>query len=592
MNSEILPRDNFTVEYLVIGMYFIFMMFTGLAFRKFIHNFSDYFRSGCRGTWWLVGGSIFMASFSAWTFTGAAGVAYTSGITVAVIFLANTAGYLINWLITAPLFRQMRATTFPEVIGERFDPLTAQFYVWISVIPGLLMSALTLLGVAVFTSAIFGFNINVLIIVLGIIVILYSLVAGTWSVMATDFLQALILLPMALLITVLSLQLVGGVSGLLEMLRERQLDNMLSLVDSSPGSKFSPSWAAAMVLFVLITYNSMGSALKYFSCKDGREARWAAGLAGLLMLLGAVLWFIPPMVARLQFSHLIESGQITENISQPAEASYAIIALQVLPGGLVGLIVVSMFSATITSLDTQLNQFAAMMTQDVYKPLFRMRHVSEKEMLIVGQIASVVVGVFIIFISLMMSRQSGKGLFDYMLTFGSLFGTPMVVPMFLVFFLKKTPSWSALFSVCCAAVFSFLGWRGGWSYERSVFTIFAVGAVSFALTSLFWRYCSKTYQERVAGFYRKMYTPVDFEKEIGQANDAFQLRLVGYVALAIAGFIVLLSLLPNELSGRLQILSIAGMIGVFALAMIFAPRLNQWRTSRRSGTRPDKRMNP
>lgn len=574
MNPDSLQSGGFTLEYIVMGMYFIFMMVTGLAFRKFINNFGDYFRSGCRGTWWLVGGSVFMASFTAWTFTGAAGVAYASGISVAVIFLANTAGYFLNWLITAPLFRQMRATTFPEVIKERFDTITAQFSIWISIVPGLLMNALTLLGVAVFTSAVFGFNMTLLIVVLGIVVILYSLVAGTWSIMATDFLQALILMPMALLITILSLKAVGGLSGLLEMIRAREMNDMLRLVDSSPGSKFTSSWAAAMVLFVLVAYNSMGSALKYFACKDGREARKAAALAGILMLFGAVLWFIPPIVARLQFSHLVESGKIAQNIAQPAEASYAIISLQLLPRGLVGLIVVAMFSATITSLDTQLNSFAAMMTQDVYKPYIHPR-ASEREMLLVGQIVTIGVGVLIIIFSLHMARQTGRGLFDYMLKFGSLFGTPTIVPMFMAFFLRKTPPWSALVSICYAAVFSLFAWWGNFSYARSVFTIFTAGAISFAFTSFFWRYSSPAYKERVAAFYRKMFTPVDFEKEVGHANDLSQLRIVGYVALAIAVFIGLLGLLPNGLDARLQILSIAGMIALFGAIMAIVPVLKK-----------------
>jgi len=128
------------IEYLVIAAYLLFMIVTGVAFRRYISNFSDFFRSGCRGTWWLVGGSVFMASFSAWTFTGAAGVAYASGISVAVIFLANALGYFLNFALTAPLFRQMRATTFPEVITQRFDAATQQFYIWIGVVPGILMA--------------------------------------------------------------------------------------------------------------------------------------------------------------------------------------------------------------------------------------------------------------------------------------------------------------------------------------------------------------------------------------------------------------------------------------------------------------------
>ena len=142
----------------------------------------------------------------------------------------------MNMLITAPLFRQMRATTFPEIITQRFDRTTQQFYVWISVVPGILMAGLTLLGVSVFTSAVFGFSISSLVIFLGILVILYSVIAGSWSVMATDFLQALILMPLALLITFLSLQSIGGISGLLEQIQQQKLARYVAVC--RPGTRF------------------------------------------------------------------------------------------------------------------------------------------------------------------------------------------------------------------------------------------------------------------------------------------------------------------------------------------------------------------
>lgn len=573
-----MDNTNLT-EYFVIAAYLLFMIVTGVAFRRYISNFSDFFRSGCRGTWWLVGGSVFMASFSAWTFTGAAGVAYASGISVAVIFLANALGYFLNFALTAPLFRQMRATTFPEVITQRFDAATQQFYIWIGVVPGILMAGLTLLGVAVFTSAVFGFNIQFLIVFLGVIVIFYSVIAGSWSVMATDFLQALILMPLAVLITYLSLQSIGGPSAMFQEIRAQDLPDLLRFVDQRPDSQFTLGYALAMFAFVLVSYNSIGSAAKYFACKDGGEARKAAALAGILMLLGAALWFIPPIVARLQFSSLVG----IQKIPVPSDAAYAVIAMKLLPAGLSGLIVVAMFAATITSLDTQINQFAAIITQDVYQPL--RKKASEKEILWVGQIASLLTGALIIATAFFLSKKDGKGLFDYMMQFGSLFGTPMVIPMFLAFFIRKVPRWSAIASIAYSSIFSFLAWWGGYSYEETVFSILLAGSIAFILPMVLWDTAHPSYKKKVEEFYKKMHTPVDFEKEVGNANDSSQLKIVGFVALSIGVFIALLAALPNPLAGRLQILFIAGSIVLFALGMLISARL---RDQREKGSSNDK----
>jgi len=559
------------IEYLVIGMYFIFMIVTGLLFRRLNRNFSDYFRSGCRGTWWLVGASVFMSSFTAWSFTGAAGAAYESGISVAVIFLANTFGYFINYLITAKYFRQMRATTGPEIILERFDLGTQQFYVWVGLLPGLMMSSLTLWGTALFASAVFGYNLQFLIMLIGIVVVFYSVIGGSWGVMANDYLQALILVPMSILMAYLSLRYIGGIGNLIHEVHRQNLPGLLTFVKTNQGSQFTPGWIAAMFCFVLIAYNSAGSATKYFACKDGNEARKAALLSCVLMLLGSCLWFIPPIVARLQYSGVIESAKII-GISKAGEASYALLAVKLLPVGLSGMIVVTMFASTMSALAPGLNHNAAIFTQDFYQSIIHPK-ANQREIFIVGQISTAICGVLIIAFAVYFSKVKGEGLFEYMLKWGSLFGTPMAIPLFLMLFVKKTPPRSAVISILYSFIMSILAYFYHWSYAITVFSIIGIGTLSFLITKWEWKNTSQEDKKRIEGFYTKMHTPVDFHKEIGKPNDPGQLKLVGYVSLTIGLFISALSFVPNPFYGRLQILFVAGFIIGFASLMIITGNL-------------------
>ena len=129
---------NNPLEFTVIGIYLLFLLGIGFVFRKFNSNVSDYFRNGCRGTWWLVGTSSFMMGISAYTFTGAAGVAYEAGWSIMILYMANVLGLLVNYLWFAVRFRQMRATTSPEVIRRRFNQSTEQFYSWLSLPLGII----------------------------------------------------------------------------------------------------------------------------------------------------------------------------------------------------------------------------------------------------------------------------------------------------------------------------------------------------------------------------------------------------------------------------------------------------------------------
>src|SRR5471030_2941337 len=106
-------------DYAVIAFYFVYILAVSWFFRRFVTNVSDYFRGGGKALWWMVGGSAFMMSFSAWTLTGAASQAYGDGWPIATIYVANALGFLISALYFAPRFRQMRVVTGIQAVRLR-----------------------------------------------------------------------------------------------------------------------------------------------------------------------------------------------------------------------------------------------------------------------------------------------------------------------------------------------------------------------------------------------------------------------------------------------------------------------------------------
>src|SRR5947208_16753014 len=82
------------VDYSVIGIYGLLMVVVGLYVMRFNRGAAEYFRGGSRIPWLVAGLSCFMSGFSAWTFTGAAGVAYSHGIAAVGLYIANPAVFL------------------------------------------------------------------------------------------------------------------------------------------------------------------------------------------------------------------------------------------------------------------------------------------------------------------------------------------------------------------------------------------------------------------------------------------------------------------------------------------------------------------
>ncbi|MEM1098914.1 MAG: hypothetical protein AAGH92_09005, partial [Planctomycetota bacterium] len=569
-------------EYAVIAGYLVVLVAVGFVFKKLNSDDSDYFRNGCKGTWWLVGASAFMVQFSAWTFTGASGAAYEAGWSVMVIFLANVAGYFVAAAIFAPWFRQFRVVTVPEAIESRFGPVTQQLYAWVFVVLGLLYASLWLYGLSLFCASVFGYQIELVVIVIGLVVLLYSTAGGSWAVMATDFLQTLILIPITLLVAWLCLRELGGVGGMMAGIEQQGLSSDYALVNE-PGrftgkNTYTWVWAAAVFIAQIVKMNTVLASQRYYAVKTGGDARKAAGLAGLLMLAGAFVWFIPPIAGRLLFSAEIDGMAV----SKPAETAYAVTSMNLLPLGLTGLMVVAMLSATMSSMDSGLNKNAAMLVRDIIPAIARLFGVDydkTKPRLRMAQIASLCFGIVIILITLYFVGQDGRGVFELMLDVGAMLALPLAVPMLWALFLRRVPGWAAICSIGVGFSVSAMGFFSetlatadwspvagtamfpdAWDFSTVVFANIGAASVGFLITLPFWNTASEAYRAKAARFFDHMHRPVDFAAEVGEGNDGSQMKIMGGFALVIGLCICGLVALPNELSGRLGIVFVGGFV--------------------------------
>jgi len=573
------------IEYLVIVAYLALIIAVGLVFKKFSSNTDDYFKGGCKGTWWLVGSSAFMSAFSAWTFTGAAGIAYESGFSAMFIFLGNAIGFFANYLFMGPWLRQMRVTTFPEAIAGRFGDTTRDFYAFYEVPIRILYSAMALYGLGIFCAAVFGYNINYVIIVSGIVVLFYSATGGRWAVMATDFLQGLILVPLTIIVAWLCLDAIGGVDGLLTQIDAQGLNEEYSLVNSPTlfGGAYTWGWISAMMTKQFIVFNSMSAAPRYFSVKDGLEARKAALLGAILMVLGSFIWFLPPITARLLYPELVMGF----DISKPAEASYAVASISLLPVGLVGLIVVAILAATMSSMDTGLNTNVAILIKDIYPKIartFRWKPKKEKELLNYGRILTWLMGILVVLLALYFAQQDGSGIFEIMIRVGTLLLMPITIPLLLGMFIRRTPWWAALLSIGCGLVFSLIAYLEmplsyvgfsqqtsdgfDWNFQQQFFGVLIASTLGFIISIAFAPARNSEHRQKVDKFFTKMKTPIDFQTEIGEGNDMRQLITIGRFGLSVAVFVVLLLAIPNPLKGRIAILVLAVIIGIVSGLMI------------------------
>ena len=573
-------------DYIAIAFFFVFMLALGPIFKRYSEDDSDFFRGGGQMLWWMVGGSAFMCQFSAWTFTGAASKAYQDGTLVALLFFANAAGFFVNYLWFAPRFRRMRVVSPIEGVRERFGPANEQVFTWLQIPMSLVYSALWLNGLAVFATAVFNFDMTQTIWVVGVVVIILSVAGGSWAICAGDFVQLLILMAVSIATAFMVLRHpdIGGFSGLIEKVPTHHFN--WSEVARSEIVWF---WIVATFVHKFVNLNNMQDSYRYLNVKDERQSRKAALLAAVLMLIGPVIWFIPPMAASVFCSDL---GAEFPNVKgNPNDTAYVYAAMQVLPAGMMGLLVCGLFAATISSMDSGLNRNAGIFVRSFYQRV--VKDPSPRHLLIIGRIASAVFGFLIILVAYFINELKNVDLFDAMMLFGGMIAIPYAIPLLWGIIYKKTPTWSGWstvligFAVSLAISFNYgsddnvkyiinpawfgnyFGFDGDLSiremkdylYFTPVFANVIICTTWFFFTSLFYKNSSEEHKQRVNKFFEAMRTPIDFEKEIGAGKDSVQSKTLGILCLIYGGFVTLMALVPNPLTGRLAFLFCGGLIG-------------------------------
>jgi SSS family solute:Na+ symporter len=531
------------VDYAVIALYALLMVRVGFYVLRFNRGAAEYFRGGNRIPWLVAGLSCFMAGFSAWTFTGAAGVAYRSGVAAIGLYIGNALSFLLGYFVFAKRWRRTRITTVMEYLSGRFNPATHQVFSWTMIVFQLFTSASTLFGLSLFVSSACGFPVRWTILGAGALIVFYCVLGGLWAVVVTDFLQASILMPFCMVLVVLSLARVGGVSGLVHSLPPEMKTLHVS-------GEFGWLYIASWTMMVAFGYNTSAMAQRYFSVDDERSARKIALLCCGLFFAGAFLWFIPPMAMRVVYPQLPPMG-----LPNPSEAAYAVASLTLLPHGLIGVMLAAMFSATMANLSAQFNVKSAILTKDIYQSLFR-KSAGEHELLVVGWVTTFLIGGATTVIAVIMAA-SGQSVFQVMLTFNTLMSLAYGPPALLGLVVRRTPPWSGLASFATGLILGMLGaFVYHWSLIQQVAIIIPSSFGVFFLTMLF----DRGDTPGRALLFRNLNTPIDVATELKDSADytapvfRFLSRTISFIGLL--SLVLLFTVPPNQ---RITVVWFAGL---------------------------------
>ena len=149
-------------------------------------NVQDYVRGGNSSRWWTVGLSVMATQASAITFLSTPGQAFHDGMGFAQFYFGVPLAMIIICMVFIPLYHRLKVYTAYEFLENRFDLKTRSLTAILFLIQRGLSAGITIFAPAIILSVVLGWNLIYLNIIIGILVIVYTVSGGTKAVSMTQ----------------------------------------------------------------------------------------------------------------------------------------------------------------------------------------------------------------------------------------------------------------------------------------------------------------------------------------------------------------------------------------------------------------------
>ena len=439
-----------TADWTVLALYLIGTVGIGVFLGRKVKSTADLFAAGGASPWWASGLSAFMTMFSANTFVVWGGMAYQHGTVAIMVNLCYGVAALLAGYTVAGKWKQLGIRTPAEFVERRFGKGALHFYTWAMMIYRMVGAAGALYAISILTVAVtqgeatpvavqgMPSELVTAILIFAAVVVLYTMIGGLWAVLMTDVIQFIVLNVAVVFVVALILFDVGGLGGFVAQAPE----GFLSFTSGSYTWFFLFGWVA-------IHYFMIGAEFafvqRYLCVPSPRDARKGTLLFGVLYLFSPFLWLLPPLLWRVQSP--IPAGASVEMIRALKEEAYIRSCMNVLPIGMVGLMMAAMFSATASMISSQLNVFSGVLTHDIYRPL--RKAVSDKSLLFAGRGFTLLLGGVIAGIALAIPLLGGAE--RVIISITELMVVPLLAPI-LIGLLSKKVNAGALWLTACTCV--------------------------------------------------------------------------------------------------------------------------------------------
>ena len=171
--------------FILIGT-LLFIVLYGTYKSRGSKNVTQYLKGGSDSRWWTIGLSVIATQASAITFLSTPGQAFHSGMGFVQFYFGLPIAMVIICLVFIPIYHRLKVFTAYEYLETRFDLKTRTLTAILFLIQRGLAAGITIFAPAIILSAVLGWNLVMLNIIIGVLVIIYTVSGGTKAVSVTQ----------------------------------------------------------------------------------------------------------------------------------------------------------------------------------------------------------------------------------------------------------------------------------------------------------------------------------------------------------------------------------------------------------------------
>ena len=379
---------NLTVSVIVV-FYLLVMLFIGWYSSKKITSNTDFMVAGRRLGPFLMAGTLAATEIGGGSSLGVVQQGMQNhGISAAWYIITMGFAFVILTFL-APKFRAATVKTVPEYFRRRYGKSAGLVTAIIMLLPLIGLTAGQFIASSVILSTMLGISYKTAVIIVAVVVTIYSIMGGLWSVTLTDFIQVFLIIIGMIIAVPFAMRLAGG------------WGNVVANVPAETFNMFkgySPMAVISLTIMYVATFTVGQEAVsRYYAARDGKAAKQGSILAAIINFVYA---FIPAVLGIITLA-LINMGKFNAEDFADVGARYAlpVLAMEAMPAVICGLLFAGIISATMSSSDSDLLGAGSIFANDIYRVVLKPDATSE-DVMKVTKIVMAIVGVVSMFIAL------------------------------------------------------------------------------------------------------------------------------------------------------------------------------------------------